>query len=264
MDNDASAHYCDTLLMHAIDFAREAGKVQLKYFRSANLGIEAKQNDFDVVTTADKASEFVVKQAIKERYPSHAILSEESGLEGDASGWEWVVDPLDGTTNFSSGLPFFNVSIGVRHRGEAVVGVVYAPRLGELFTAVKGEGAFLNGEPIATPQGPLPLSHAVVTTGFPYDKAENHDNNLDNVERVMPLVRGLRRFGSAALELCYVAAGFLDAHLELNLHEWDVCAGTLIAREAGAEVVRYRPDRGVSVIVSRPALMPQLRPLIKP
>lgn len=89
MDNDASAHYCDTLLMHAIDFAREAGKVQLKYFRSANLGIEAKQNDFDVVTTADKASEFVVKQAIKERYPSHAILSEESGLEGDASGWEW-------------------------------------------------------------------------------------------------------------------------------------------------------------------------------
>ncbi len=264
MENDAAAHY-GTLLMHAIDFAREAGKVQLKYFRSAELGVEEKQNEFDVVTTADRASEFVVKQAIKERFPSHAILSEESGLEGKSdSEWEWVIDPLDGTTNFSSGLPFFNVSIGVRHRGETVVGVVYAPRLCELFTAVKGDGAFLNGEPIATSQGPLPLSHAVVTTGFPYDKAENPDNNLDNVERVMPLVRGLRRFGSAALELCYVAAGFLDAHWELNLHEWDVCAGALIAREAGAEVVRYRPDRGVSVIVSRPALMPQLRPLIKP
>ncbi len=255
----------DTILLHAIGLAHEAGKVQLEYFRSSKFNVETKQNnDFDVVTSADKASEAVVKQGITARFPDHSILSEESGLdESTGSDWQWVVDPLDGTTNFSAGLPFFNVSIGVRYRGEAVVGVVFAPRLGELFTAVKDGGAYLNGERINTPSESKSLSQAVVSTGFPYDKAENPDNNLDNVERVLTRVRGLRRLGSAALDLSYVAAGFLDGYWELNLHEWDVCAGELIAREAGALVERLRPDRGISVVAAAPGIEPQLRELLK-
>lgn len=255
----------DTILLHAIDLAHEAGKVQLHYFRSANFDVATKMNnDFDVVTSADKASEAAIKHGIASRFPDHAVLSEESGLdEHGGSDWEWVVDPLDGTTNFSAGLPFFNVSIGVRYRGETVVGVVFAPRLGELFTAVKDGGAYLNGDRIFTPSGDKPLSRAVVSTGFPYDKAENPDNNLDNVERVLTRVRGLRRLGSAALDLSYVAAGFLDGYWELNLHEWDVCAGELIAREAGAVVERFRPDRGISVAAAAPGIEPQLRELLK-
>lgn len=255
----------DTILLHAIDLAHEAGKVQLEYFRSTKFNVETKQNnDFDVVTSADKASEAVVKQGIATRFPDHAILSEESGLD-DAGGsdWQWVIDPLDGTTNFSAGLPFFNVSIGVRYRGETVVGVVFAPRLGELFTAVKGGGSYLNGERIFTPTTPKTLSQAVISTGFPYDKAVNPDNNLDNVSRVMPLVRGLRRLGSAALDISYVAAGFLDGFWELNLHEWDVCAATLIATEAGAVVESLRPDRGISIVAGQPSIEAELRKIVK-
>lgn len=254
----------DSFLLDAVALAHEAGKIQLQYFRKGNISITAKQNDFDIVTTADKVSEAAIKTGILARYPDHSILSEESGLtqaETATSGFEWVIDPLDGTTNFSAGLPNFNVSIGLRHNGETVVGVVFAPYLNELFHAVRGEGAFLNGEPIATGLKTA-LSQAVVATGFPYDKATTADNNLDNVARVMPVVRGLRRIGSAALDISYVAAGFLDGYWEINLHEWDVCAAELIAAEAGATVRRFRTDRNVSLLAASPGIEPQLSALI--
>lgn len=236
--------------------AKTAGEIQLKLFRSKELNIATKQNDFDVVTTADKASERAIVDYINDIYPDHSILTEESGLSLNGnSDWEWVIDPLDGTTNYSAGLPWFNVSIGVKHHGETVAGVVYAPRLEELFTAVKGGGATLNGMPIAPSETPT-LTKAVVATGFPYDKAVNPDNNLDNFKRIMPVVRGLRRLGSAALDICYVAAGFLDAYWEMNLNEWDVCAAMLIAHEAGAWAERFRPDRNWSILASNPALAP--------
>ena len=246
------------ILCHAVEIAKKAGEIQLRLFRSKELNIATKQNDFDVVTTADKASERVIVDFINELYPDHSILTEESGLSLRGNHeWEWVIDPLDGTTNYSAGLPWFNVSIGIKHHGEAVVGVVYAPRLGELFTAVKGEGATLNGQPIAPSETPT-LTKAVVATGFPYDKAVNPDNNLDNFKRIMPVVRGLRRLGSAALDICYVAAGFLDAYWEMNLNEWDVCAAMLIAHEAGACAERFRPDRNWSILASNPALAPAI------
>ncbi len=168
-----------------------------------------------------------------------------------------MIDPLDGTTNFSQGLPLFCVSIGIEHNGETVAGVVYAPYMDELFHAVKGEGAMLNGNPIKV-SGKTRLDHSVVSTGFPVDKDVNPDNNLDNVARVMPCVRGLRRLGSAAVDICYCAAGFLDGYWEMNLHEWDVNAALLILAEAGGKAESFRDDRNVSIVAGTPEIQRQL------
>lgn len=254
---------CDIkkLVDDAIAWAREAGEVQLKYFRSSHLNIRAKFNDSDIVTEADKASEQVIINNINRTYPQHAILSEEMGGNAIESDYRWIIDPLDGTTNFSNGLPLFSVSIAVEYRGEVIVGVVYAPYLDEMFHAVKGEGAWLNGKPIA-PSGKESLSHSVVTTGFPVDKDITTDNNLDNVSRVLPRVRGMRRLGSAAIDLCYVAAGFLDGYWEMNLHTWDVAAGQLIVQEAGACYSHFRTDRNISVVAATPLIFETLYSLL--
>lgn len=254
---------CDIkkLVDDAIAWAREAGEVQLKYFRSSHLNIRAKFNDSDIVTEADKASEQVIINNINRTYPQHAILSEEMGGNAIESDYRWIIDPLDGTTNFSNGLPMFSVSIAVEYRGEVIVGVVYAPYLDEMFHAVKGGGAWLNGKPIA-PSGKESLSHSVVTTGFPVDKDTTTDNNLDNVSRVLPRVRGMRRLGSAAIDLCYVAAGFLDGYWEMNLHTWDVAAGQLIVQEAGACYSHFRTDRNISVVAATPLIFETLYSLL--
>ena len=254
---------CDIkkLVDDAIAWAREAGEVQLKYFRSSHLNIRAKFNDSDIVTEADKASEQVIINNINRTYPQHAILSEEMGGNAIESDYRWIIDPLDGTTNFSNGLPLFSVSIAVEYRGEVIVGVVYAPYLDEMFHAVKGGGAWLNGKPIA-PAGKESLSHSVVTTGFPVDKDITTDNNLDNVSRVLPRVRGMRRLGSAAIDLCYVAAGFLDGYWEMNLHTWDVAAGQLIVQEAGACYSHFRTDRNISVVAATPLIFETLYSLL--
>ena len=254
---------CDIkkLVDDAIAWAREAGEVQLKYFRSSHLNIRAKFNDSDIVTEADKASEQVIINNINRTYPQHAILSEEMGGNAIESDYRWIIDPLDGTTNFSNGLPLFSVSIAVEYRGEVIVGVVYAPYLDEMFHALKGGGAWLNGKPIA-PSGKESLSHSVVTTGFPVDKDITTDNNLDNVSRVLPRVRGMRRLGSAAIDLCYVAAGFLDGYWEMNLYTWDVAAGQLIVQEAGACYSHFRTDRNISVVAATPLIFETLYSLL--
>ena len=254
---------CDIkkLVDDAIAWTREAGEVQLKYFRSSHLNIRAKFNDSDIVTEADKASEQVIINNINRTYPQHAILSEEMGGNAIESDYRWIIDPLDGTTNFSNGLPLFSVSIAVEYRGEVIVGVVYAPYLDEMFHAVKGGGAWLNGKPIA-PSGKESLSHSVVTTGFPVDKDTTNDNNLYNVSRVLPRVRGMRRLGSAAIDLCYVAAGFLDGYWEMNLHTWDVAAGQLIVQEAGACYSHFRTDRNISVVAATPLIFETLYSLL--
>ena len=252
----------DDLLLDAIDIARNAGRTIRPYFRSDRLDIHSKLNEADIVTAADKASEAIIVKSIKHLYPSHSILSEEMGAENHDGEYRWIIDPLDGTTNFSAGLPIFAVSIGIEHNGVPVVGVVYDPVLDELFTAVKGQGAFLNGSPIHVKNNDR-LDRAVVSTGFPVDKNVNPDNNLANVARVLPLVRGMRRLGSAAMDICYVAAGFTDAYWEMNLHDWDVAAALLILDEAGGESYRFRDNRNVSVIASNKELMPQLKELIR-
>lgn len=252
----------------AVGMAREAGRIQLTYFRGDDLAMKTKSNVSDVVTRADRESEELIVRSILERYPTHAILGEEGGARGDAaSEWRWVVDPLDGTTNYSQGLPVFCVSIALQYRGETVVGVVYAPYLRELFTAVRGGGAWCrrgDGEPVrlhvSTKQR---LDCSVVATGFPYDKSENPDNNSDNVARILPHVRDVRRMGAAAYDLSCVAAAMLDGFWELNLHEWDGCAASLLVIEAGGVVESLRADRGVSPVAGSAALVEQMKRYVR-
>lgn len=252
----------------AVGMAREAGRIQLTYFRGDDLAMKTKSNVSDVVTRADRESEELIVRSILERYHTHAILGEEGGARGDAaSEWRWVVDPLDGTTNYSQGLPVFCVSIALQYRGETVVGVVYAPYLRELFTAVRGGGAWCrrgDGEPVrlhvSTKQR---LDCSVVATGFPYDKSENPDNNSDNVARILPHVRDVRRMGAAAYDLSCVAAAMLDGFWELNLHEWDVCAASLLVIEAGGVVESLRADRGVSPVAGSAALVEQMKRYVR-
>lgn len=249
-----------TILECAINWAMQAGKLQMQKFRSRHLGIETKSNMHDVVTEVDKACESLLIERISQAYPSHSILGEESGLhQKEGSEWEWVVDPLDGTNNYSQGLPIFCVSIGVKHHGQTVVGVVYVPLLDELYTAVRGEGAQWNGRQIHVSRK-TEFDKCIMATGFPYDKGTvtSADNNLDNVCRMLPQLRGLRRMGSAAYDLCCVATGMLDGYWELNLKLWDACAGMLIVEEAGGVIRSFREDRNISICAGNENIVNQL------
>lgn len=258
----------EELLDAAVRMARGAGEIQCAGFRSRDLAIRTKSNVYDVVTRVDKECEAYIVRSILERYPDHAILGEEDGVQGTAgSDYRWVIDPLDGTTNFSQGLPLFTVSIALQYCGKTVIGAVYAPMLDELYTATAGGGAFLQ-----TASGGVQrlvvgrkesLATSVLATGFPYDKDVDPDNNSDNVARIVPHVRDLRRLGSAAYDLCCVAAGWLDGYWELALHEWDVCAAELIVREAGGVVSDLRADRGVSIVAGNETIVAAIRKYVR-
>ncbi|MDE7470885.1 MAG: inositol monophosphatase [Paramuribaculum sp.] len=245
-------------LAAALTMAEEAGKIHMSYFRTAGLEQTTKQNDSDVVTIADKEAEAAILGYIHRQFPTHGIISEESGRANDDREWRWVIDPLDGTTNFSMGLPAFCVSIALECNREAQIGVVFAPYLGECFCAVKGIGAWLNGKTIRCSEKSR-LSEAVLATGMPYDRFDNPDNNLREISTLAMMVRGIRRMGSAAIDLCYTAAGFFDAYWELNLNRWDVAAGQLIAAEAGAVIESIRTDRNHSILAACPSIYPSVR-----
>lgn len=248
-------------LKAAFIMAESAGRIQMKYFRKPGLEQSTKLNDSDVVTIADKESEASIITFIREHYLSHGIISEESGRENDDREWRWVIDPLDGTTNFSMGLPAFCVSIALEHNREAVVGVVFSPYLRECFYAIKGYGAWLNGNKIHC-SDKSSLSQAVVATGMPYDRNDNPDNNLAEIGRMASKVRGIRRMGSAAIDLCYTAAGYFDAYWELNLNRWDVAAGQLVAAESGVVVESIRENRNHSILASNPHLVDAMRSIL--
>ncbi len=246
----------------ALAMAEEAGDIQMRYFRSHHLQQSTKLNDSDVVTIADKESEASILNYIHKNFPDHGIISEESGRDHEEKEWRWVIDPLDGTTNFANGLPPFCVSIALEHNKEAVIGVVYAPYLQECFYAAKGAGAWLNGNRIHCSDKDE-MSKAVVATGMPYDRNDNPDNNLAEISRMAFRVRGIRRMGSAAIDLCYTAAGYLDAYWELNLNRWDVAAGQLIASEAGAIVESIRTSRNHSILASNPHILTSMRQILQ-
>ncbi|MCM1515975.1 MAG: inositol monophosphatase [Paraprevotella sp.] len=250
-----------SLLTAALSMAENAGDIHMQYFRTSNLEQSTKLNDSDVVTIADKKAEESIFDFIRQHFPLHGIISEESGRHHDEREWRWVIDPLDGTTNFAMGLPAFCVSIALEHNKETVLGVVYAPYLGECFYAVKGAGAWLNGKPIHC-SDKKEMSKAVVATGMPYDRNDNADNNLAEICRMALCVRGIRRMGSAAIDLCYTAAGFFDAYWELNLNRWDVSAGQLIASEAGAIIESIRSNRNYSILASNPNLHLAMRQIL--
>lgn len=246
----------------AIAWAKEVGKIQLSYFRGNDLGIQTKSNVSDVVTRVDKECEAYLLREIQKHFPDHAILGEESGAHAGKGDYLWAIDPLDGTNNYSQGLPVFTVSIGLQYKGESIVGVVYAPYFNELYTAVRGQGAYLNGSRLCV-SDKTDLEHSVLGTGFPYDKDVNPDNNSSNLVSILPHLRGIRRMGSAAYDLSCVAAGFLDGYWELNLNLWDICAGTLLVEEAGGQVVSFRENRGISIVTGNSDLVARILEKIK-
>jgi len=222
------------------ELAREAGRLvvagRAKLDESKVL---TKSSETDLVTESDKAVELFLKSEVRKKHPEHGFLGEEGGEEGQGSEFRWVVDPIDGTTNFVHEHPFHCVSIALQRNGESVAAAVYAPRLDEMFTAFKGEGAFLNGQRIKA-SGRLRLKDSLVSVGLACLRAKMERNNLPNLVRVAPKCRDIRRCGSAALDLCYVGAGRYDAYWEMALNLYDVAAGQLVATEAGALVTDMR------------------------
>jgi myo-inositol-1(or 4)-monophosphatase len=230
----------EALLAIAVDAARQAGEV-LK--ESARVGFRVEhKNVIDLVTDADCRAEQRIIEVIQKAFPSHRILAEERGLARQSpSLYQWVIDPLDGTTNFAHGFPAYCVSIGVEHDGRGLIGVVFDPTRDELYTARQGKGAFLNDAPISVSSVDH-LDQALLVTGFAYDIRETPNNNLDHFVRFALKAQGLRRTGSAALDLCYVASGRFDGFWEVTLNPWDMAAGTVILEEAGGKVTNFRGE----------------------
>lgn len=219
----------------AKETADAAGEILMSQRGTA--GIEHKSR-LELVTQADKDSEHLCHERLTTAFPETGYLGEEGTSSNPGAELQWVVDPLDGTNNYAHGIPNWSVSIALRKGGETIVAVVHAPALGETYTAVQGGGASLNGEAICVSTIDK-LVRSVVVTGFPYDRGENPQNNLDHFKAVALKVQGIRRFGSAALDLCWVGVGRFEAFWELRLAPWDMAAGWLIAKEAGARITNF-------------------------
>ncbi len=203
-----------------------------------NLSGINKKGDIDLVTEADIGSEKVIIETILNAFPDHSILAEESGFNKGKADYEWIVDPLDGTTNFTHQLSMFSISIAFALQGNIVLGIVFNPATEEFFTAVKGKGAELNCRPIKV-SGSKSVSESLLVTGFPYDFKNIIDPLMIRFSNCLKASQGVRRLGSAALDLCFVACGRFDAFWEQNLKSWDTSAGALIASEAGAVITDF-------------------------
>ena len=261
------------MLNIAIKAARRAGSIiNRAALDRTKLEIRSKQaNDF--VTQVDKAAEAAIIDIIRLAYPDHAILGEESGAieaksigQGKKAEYRWIIDPLDGTMNYIHGLPQYCVSIGLQHRGAMEQGVIYDPAKNELFTASKGRGAFLDDRRIRVTKC-AHLKDALVGTGFPYKELPRLDLYCRQLKEMMQRASGVRRTGSAALDLAYVAAGRLDAFWELGLSPWDVAAGALLVQEAGGLVGDLSGDAGYlegsEIAAATPKVFPQLLAALK-
>jgi myo-inositol-1(or 4)-monophosphatase len=230
----------DFMIDDIIQISKEAGELIKNAFGKSH-SIEFKTNELNLVTEADKASEKLITDFIRKKYPSHGILAEEgSEANPDKIGAEylWVIDPLDGTTNFTHGLPIFAVSIGLQKNGETIAGVVYDVMRDVLYSAEKSCGSFENGRRITVNKNSN-LGHSVLVTGFPYDIRENPDKAFERFISFLKNARGIRRLGSAAIDFCYVANGVFEGFWEVSLHPWDICAGKLIVEEAGGIVTDF-------------------------
>jgi myo-inositol-1(or 4)-monophosphatase len=252
----------DEIASLAVEIALEAGSLQRRRFRDPR-SIDTKSSPIDLVTDVDRASEELIIKRVQDARPRDGILSEEAGKVNESrSGWRWVVDPLDGTTNYAHGLPHFAVSIGVEYEGERQVGVVYDPMRNECFSTALGRGTTLNGEP-ARVSGEARIERALLATGFAYNVHEAGDvENLEYFGRFLRVARGVRRPGSAALDLAYVAVGRFDGFWELHLAAWDVAAGLLLVSEAGGTASGLQgepaPTRGSPLVASNGLLHPTL------
>lgn len=254
------------MLNIAIRAARNAGDlIQRSSENVGQLTINRKgQNDF--VTEVDRMAEQEIIQVIKHAYPDHAILAEESG-EHKGNDYTWVIDPLDGTTNFLHGYPQYAVSIALKHKGKTEVGVIYDPLRDDLFTAEKGGGATLNNRRIRVSKQ-TDLSTALIGTGFPFKYPQHLDAYMGMFKTLTPKTAGIRRAGSAALDLAYLAAGKLDGFWEIGLKEWDFAAGVLIVQEAGGVITDFSFNdnfvKSGNIIIGNPKMHQALYQAIEP
>jgi myo-inositol-1(or 4)-monophosphatase len=240
--------------------ARQAGELLRRQY-----GLEHRvdyKSTIDLVTDVDHQSEALVLGEIQRLYPGHRIVSEEIGLVPGREADQWYVDPLDGTVNYAHGIPIFSVSIAYAHHGVVTLGVVYDPMRDECFAAEIGQGAWCNARRLQV-SAVTDLQHSLLVTGFPYDAWITPQNNLEFFGRFATSTQGVRRLGSAALDLCYVAAGRFDGYWELSLHPWDLAAGALIAAEAGAMVTNLNGHKDIltppcSLLAAPPGLYPKM------
>ena len=223
-------------LQLAVEAALEAGKIQRA--RSGRIGKITYKGDIDLVTEVDLLSEKEIIARIKKQYPDHEILAEESGETQGNAEYRWVIDPLDGTVNYSHGFPGYSVSIALQKNGVSELGVIYSPCFDELFIAERGQGSTLNSKPISV-SSITSLKKSLLITGFAYDVGRSDNDNLDHFSAFVKASQAVRRMGSAALDLCYTAMGRAEGFWELNLNAWDVAAGSLIVKEAGGKVTRF-------------------------
>ena len=224
------------MFIAATKAARAAGRL-LKSKAAAKKRITYK-GKVNLVTEVDTLSEAAIVSYLAANFPDHSFLAEEGGMRKSGSGFQWVIDPLDGTTNYAHGYRIYSVSIALRHFESTVLGVVYDPNLDELFGAIENCGAFLNGRRIRV-STTSSLSRSLLATGFPYDVRESRNNNLDHFSNFAVRAQAVRRGGSAALDLCHLACGRLDGFWELKLEPWDTAAGALIVKEAGGKVTDF-------------------------
>ena len=227
------------MLSIAVEAAREAGKfIKMHSGKMREIQQKADQEK-NLVTEIDRRSEEIIISLIRKHYPQHRILAEESGAGGaGASDYRWVIDPLDGTTNFTHGFPVFCVSIAVEYKGEIIIGVIYDPNFDELFTAEKGKGVFLNGRKIYGSKIAT-LNKSLLVTGFPYNIVENPSNAVEHFVNFLMKAQAVRRMGSAAIDLAYVAAGRYEGFWEVALNPWDMAAGALMVEEAGGKLSKF-------------------------
>lgn len=245
-----------TVLNKTTAIAREAGQLLREYAAQPNHA-DTKSASVDLVTAADRAAEAFIVERLTEQFPDFYIIGEEGGgyeNSGDQNGYRWYIDPIDGTTNFAHGIPHFAVSMALAtDKNEPIFGVIYDPMRDECFSAIKGLGATLNGRPIQVSKTEK-LAHAVVGSGFPYNKWTSPEHNADHWANFVVRTQGVRRLGSAALDLAYVAAGRLDGYWEHHLSRWDVFAGIVIVQEAGGNVTDY-DGLQENVTVEKPRLV---------
>ncbi|MDN3504214.1 MAG: inositol monophosphatase family protein [Rhabdochlamydiaceae bacterium] len=234
-------HSLSELSQFSIELALEAGRI-LKEGYGSSFSIKTKSGRHDLVTDYDYKAEEYILSAIKKKYPKHGVLSEEAGsLPSSDSEVLWIIDPLDGTVNFAHSIPMFATSIAASFKGELICGAIFNPITNELFSAQKGHGSFLNKNKI-TVSATDSFEHAFLATGFPYNIETNPEHCIEHLNHILSLGIPLRRIGSAAIDLAYIAAGRFDAFWEVVLHPWDFAAGALIIEEAGGKVTQMKGE----------------------
>lgn len=229
------------MISKIIEIAREAGEIIREGFGS-NFQIDIKTGENNLVTEIDKKSEKTIIDFIKKDFPDHSILAEESGKDFRSGDFLWVIDPLDGTTNFAHGLPYFSVSIGLQRGEEIIAGVIYDVMLNRMYAAEKGSGTYCNDKKVFVSTNDK-LERSLLVTGFPYDVEDQIDRAVDLFGEFVKRSRAVRRLGSAAIDMAYVAAGIFDGFWEEKLNPWDVCAGIILVEEAGGKISDYKGNK---------------------